>query len=358
MVPPLKYLQHCTPLVLSLFFMHSIAAKPLIIDTDMGIDDAIAVLYLLQRPDIEVKAITIAADGSAHCSPALLNTLGLLQLTHHTHIPVACGQDKPLKGNHHFPAWILTESDTLAGVATQLPKGIPQVQGSAVDLLIAKVISSPTPVTLVALGPLTNIAQALQKAPLIKRNIRSIYIMGGALHVPGNIHQVAPSNHNTTAEWNIYIDPVAAQIVFKQKIPIILVPLDLTNQHPIDLNFYKSLKSNHHSPAASFVFTLLKRNFNMIKTKQWYFWDPLAAVIASDPALVILKTERVTIMLKPNNQSGTTSMNSKGAPTAIGLYVNPKAFKKRLVKYLNHHARTPCRDALALSVVHHISCNI
>lgn len=93
------------------------ALRPFIIDTDVGVDDAIAILYLLKYPTIQIKAITISGDGNAHCKPAIRNTLGLLRMMHELAIPVACGQETPLMGNHHFPAKVLDESDTLALLA-------------------------------------------------------------------------------------------------------------------------------------------------------------------------------------------------------------------------------------------------
>ena len=180
-----KYLTHCfsTCLAIVTIFVTSVAytAKPFIIDTDAGIDDVIAILYLLQRPDIQIKAITIAADGSAHCKPALHNIHGLLQLAKHPNIPIACGMNKPMFGEHHFPVSILNESDTLAGTAKLLPHLRPDTQKDAVDLIIKTILEASEPITILAIGPLTNIAQALQKAPQIKKHIKSIYIMGGGL---------------------------------------------------------------------------------------------------------------------------------------------------------------------------------
>ena len=314
-----------------------IEATPFIIDTDLGVDDAIAILYLLKQPEIEIKAITIVGNGSAHCQPALSNTFGILKMIHKTQIPIACGQAYPLQGNHHFPQWIIQETDSLAGAATLLPKTkSPSISQSAVDLLIKSLEQSDESITIVAIGPLTNIAQALQKKPSIKQHIRAIYIMGGALNVPGNIQQVEPTIPNKTAEWNIYIDPKAAQIVFNQKIPIILIPLDLTNQHPIDLNFYNALKINHRTPAASFIFTLLQKNLSMIKNKEWYFWDPLAAVIATDNSIAEFRNLRVRIRMEPEDQSGTIVIDEhNGELISVATQINAQRFKIALLG--QHH---------------------
>lgn len=314
------------------------ALRPFIIDTDVGVDDAIAILYLLKHPDIQVKAITISGDGNAHCKPALSNTLGLLRMMQKPSIPVACGQEQPLMSHHHFPAKVLEESDSLAGAALLLPTPYPNPNNkrSAVDLMIKTIQNSSEPVTILAIGPLTNIAQALQKAPQIKKNIRAIYIMGGAIHVPGNIPAIEPTSKNISAEWNIYIDPLAAQIVLSQKIPIVLVPLDITNRLPIDMKFYDAIKKNHQSPAAAFVFTILKNNISMIRENGWYFWDPLAAVISSDESIARFQTRYVKILLAPEIQSGTTTIEQTSKfNLRVVTYVNKRQFKMMLLKYLN-----------------------
>ena len=314
------------------------ALRPFIIDTDVGVDDAIAMLYLLQHPEIQIKAITITGDGNAHCKPALRNTLGLLRMMNQPSIPVACGQEKPLMGNHHFPTNVLNESDTLAGADLLLPPPYPKRNNrhTAVDLMIKTLQNSSEPVTILAIGPLTNIAQALQKEPQIKNHIRTIYIMGGAIHAAGNIPAVVPTSKNISAEWNIYIDPLAAQIVLNKKIPIVLIPLDITAQLPIDMKFYNTIKKNHQSPAATFVFTLLKNNISMIREHGWYFWDPLAAVISSDESIARFQTQRIKVLLEPEIRSGSTIIDrNNGFNVRVVTYVNKKQFKIILLKYLN-----------------------
>ncbi len=312
------------------------AQRPFIIDTDVGVDDVVAILYLLQYPQIQIQAITIESDGNAHCQPALNNTLGLLLMMKQPLIPVACGQEKPLSGNHHFPDKILEESDTLAGAAQLLPYSQLNSKFNAVDLMIKTIQNASAPVTILAIGPLTNIAQALQKAPQIKKKIRAIYIMGGAIQTIGNISAIDPKSDNLTAEWNIYIDPLAAQIVLSQKIPVVLVPLDITNQLPIDMNFYNAIKQRHKSPAANFVFVLLKNNINMIHKHYWYFWDPLAAVIASDDSIAHFKTQHIKVILSPEIKSGATVIDPKEKNKVyVVTQVDKKRFEIMLLHYLD-----------------------
>lgn len=314
----------------------ALAARPLIIDTDVGVDDALAMLYLLKRPEFEIKAITISATGNAACGPAFANTLSLLKLVKHTKIPVACGRSQPLSGRHHFPASVLAESATLAGSSQFLPRVQAKPRQQAVALLIKVLQSSHEPVTLVAIGPLTNIAEALQKAPQIKSHIRALVIMGGALRVPGNVGEVDASIKNQGAEWNFYLDPLAAQRVFKAKLPLILVPLDVTNKLPLDLSFYERLKHQHRTPEATYVYRLLRMHRKSLQAKEWYFWDPLAAVIASDETVAVYKEEALKILLGPETESGRVVVsNSSGQRFRVTEKVDENRFKQLLIDALN-----------------------
>lgn len=312
------------------------ARRPFIIDTDVGVDDVIAIFYLLQRPDIDVKAITIASTGNAHCLPALRNVLGLLKLMKRNDIPVECGPLNPLNGQHHFPDSVLEEADTLSGTAKLLPQVTATSQQKGVELLIETIQKSKQPITILAIGPLTNIAEALQRAPKIKNNIQAIYILGGAINVPGNLSSVGVPKSNKTAEWNIYIDPIAAAIVLNHSIPIVLVPLDATNTVPMDMDFYKALKKNHRSPAANFIFTLLNKNLQMLTAQQWYFWDPLSAVIASDESIASFTIQPLRVVLAPEVQSGRIIIDTvNGQNIRIATQVNQKKFKEMLLNGLN-----------------------
>ncbi len=316
--------------------VQAVRPRPFIIDTDVGVDDVIAILYMLNRPDVDVKAITIASTGNAHCLPALRNTLALLKLMNREDIPADCGPLKPLAGDHRFPESVLNESDNLAGAAKFLPKVNASTQQRGVDLLIKTIQDSKRPVTILAIGPLTNIAQALKKAPEIKNHIQAVYIMGGAVSVPGNLNDAGVSMDNKTAEWNIYLDPLAASIVFNADIPVILVPLDVTNTVPVNMNFYHALKKNHRTLAANFAFRLFNDNLKMLKANQWYFWDPLSAVIASDESVAGFETKPLRVLLTPEIESGRTALDNRtGQNIRVAVKVDTNKFTGLLLEGLN-----------------------
>jgi pyrimidine-specific ribonucleoside hydrolase len=209
--------------------------KPVIFDTDMAHEDMFSALFLLSHPGVDVRAITVSGTGEAHCGPGISNALGLVAVSGHEDIPVACGKEMPLAGNHVFPADWRQAADEAYGVT--IPAGGAASALNASDLIVDILQSSNERITIVAVGPLTNIAEAIQKSPEIRANIHEIYVMGGALKVEGNVGNSGVGIQNEYAEWNIYIDPTAANIVFNSGIPIILVPLDATQHVPVTRNF-------------------------------------------------------------------------------------------------------------------------
>lgn len=309
--------------------------REFIIDTDMGTDDAIAIAYFLKRPDITVKAILIEGNGDAHCLPAYENALGLLKLLHYSNIPVACGRPTSYVGGHFFPDKFRIENDTFANQLLPrfkffFPKMI------AKDLLISMLQSSPLPIEILALGPLTTLADALEQEPTIKNKIRMIYMMGGAVYVPGNIISVDPLQNNRVAEWNIYFDPYAANLVFHSGVPITLVPLDVTNSVPLDQNFYHRIQSRRASSASEFVYQLIDKNKQQFMNSEWYFWDSMAAVIATNEKIARIQWLPLTVRLHPELLSGATVIDKKnGIPIRVALQVDSEQFKNILLAGLN-----------------------
>ncbi len=310
--------------------------RPVIIDTDMAADDWLAILYLLNRPDVSVEAITVTGTGEAHCEPGIKNAMSLAALAGQPDIPVSCGRTTPLQGDHAFPAEWRTRVDTLAGLT--LPSNPASVTPqSAVDLLTAKIKSMPGKVTIIALGPLTNLAEALQSAPEIKENIEMVYIMGGAVDVPGNVGFSNAGIDNSVADWNIYVDPRAAAIVLQSGVPVTLVPLDATNHVPVTPNFVQRLKLNRKTPEARFAFDVLSKTqySNFIRSGTYYLWDTLAAAILTDNSLAVFETRNLSVIEEEGNQSGRTQASENGTPVRVAVDVEAERFKQLFLDTLN-----------------------
>lgn len=202
--------------------------KPVIIDTDMAVDDWMAVAYLLQRDDVDVRAITITADTAATCDAAVRNAMAICALADKPNIPVAAGLPVPLHGNGLQPGW-RDRIDTLLGIELP-PNPNEPVDMKALDLLLRSFGAGDKP-TLLTLGPLSNIAEMLARNRTVVGRMGMTYIMGGAIEVPGNLEGIAGAN--VTAEWNIFLHAPAAAAVFKSGMPITLIPLDATNTAPL-----------------------------------------------------------------------------------------------------------------------------
>ncbi len=306
---------------------------PIVIDTDMGLDDVMAILYLLQRPDMKVKAITVSGTGLVHCNPGAQHALGLIAIAGAQDIPVACGRDKPLQGDRAFPRDWREGADSTLGLTW--PEGGQASSLTAVELLTSIIKPSPQPVTVVTLGPLTNVAEAVQADPKLADNMKAIVIMGGAVDVPGNITDVPLSAPNRTAEFNIFVDPHAAALVLKSGAPITLVPLDATNQAPIPPYFYQVLKDNHTTPAAAAVFDLFKANPHLYQSGTYFWWDPVAAVAATDEDIATFETKKLSVVEAEGAEVGRTQVAHDGAEVRVALTVDAERFEQVFLSTLN-----------------------
>jgi len=193
--------------------------KRIIIDPDPGIDDALAILLALASPEVQLEGLTVV-HGNCSAGQGTRNALSVLELAKVGKIPVAKGCDLPLVQ----PSLLAPETHGNTGLGyAQLPDPAsrPIVQHGS-DFLIEKIMSSPGEITLVAIGPLTNVALAIRKEPRIVQAVRELIIMGGAIRHEGNVTPLA--------EFNTYVDPHAAHIVYHSGMPITLTPLDVTYQ--------------------------------------------------------------------------------------------------------------------------------
>jgi purine nucleosidase len=193
--------------------------KRIIIDTDPGIDDSLAILLALASPEVRLEGLTVV-HGNSSMEQGATNALSILELAGAGYIPVARGCDLPLVQ----PSLLAPETHGNTGLGyAKLPEpgSRPVVQHGS-DFLIEQVMSNPGEITLVAIGPLTNVALAIRKEPRIVQAVRELFIMGGALRHEGNTTPLA--------EFNTFVDPHAAHIVYHSGMPITLTPLDVTYQ--------------------------------------------------------------------------------------------------------------------------------
>ena len=194
--------------------------KKIIIDTDPGQDDAVALLLALASKELEILGITCVA-GNVPLSLTSENARKILELTRYTEIPVFAGADRPIKRTLVTAEHVHGKTG-IDGPVLEKPK-IKLQSKEAIEFIIETILSYPKDeITLCTLGPLTNIGLALQKEPGIKTLIKEIIMMGGGFFEGGNI--------TPAAEFNIYVDPEAAAEVLVSGIPITMLPLDVTHK--------------------------------------------------------------------------------------------------------------------------------
>ncbi|GEB47703.1 nucleoside hydrolase [Streptomyces cacaoi] len=250
------------------------AARPLLMDCDTGIDDALALLYLCLTPGTDLRAVTTVA-GNTGAERSALNTLQVLETVGRTDIPVAAGAETALTGAVHDEVSTVHGEGGLGGVALPPPTAAPDPR-SAVELIVETARAAGGTLDILATAPLTNLALALRAEPRLPELVHHVTVMGGAVHHPGNISPVA--------EANIGHDPEAAAAVLAADWDLTLVPLDVTMRENLTEEQRQRLLASD-SPAGRLAGEILDCYFTFHETTCLPFrgcacHDPLAAAIA------------------------------------------------------------------------------
>ncbi|MEO8287419.1 MAG: nucleoside hydrolase [Chloroflexota bacterium] len=314
--------------------MPSAGAHPVVIDTDMALDDMVAILYLLRRDDVRVEAITVVGTGEVHCAAGVRNARGLLALSGYPQVPVACGSETALGGGHSFPDDWRRSADAAYGLA------LPEVAGnstrlSAPDLLLSIAARNPGKLTLLALGPLTNVAGALQSDPSLATELDAVYMMGGAVDVAGNV--LVAGQDKSYAEWNIYADPASAGVVFDAGLPITLVPLDATNHVPVTAALLDKMAGSHVTPEAAFVYALYDSNRALV-LQEYAMWDTFAAALLTDNSLGTFRTMKLQVR-QNGSEIGRTAPSAQGKQMRVAVSAEQVRFEELFLDTLNGGGR-------------------
>lgn len=293
------------------------------IDCDVGVDDALALILAFHSPELEVKTVT-GVNGNVPVDQVFQNIQKVLSLIQPKNKPlIAKGADRPLKGVPIY-AHSVHGKDGLGGAKIDRKKREEWWQlftGRAEELILKTARQYPDETTLIATGPLTNLALALQRDREGMRKLEGITIMGGAVRTKGNV--------TPHAEFNIYSDPLAAKTVLESGLPITLVSLDVTHQvsltpqwveqrvKPIDNSFSKFLieATGYDSTTRRF------RNKENI-----YLHDPLAVGVVIDPALARREKLSIDVETQEGEYFGKTSEGKEGPKVEVCLGVDANRF--------------------------------
>jgi purine nucleosidase len=248
----------------------------------MGCDDVIAICMMLLANELSIEGISVV-DGVAHLERGVKNILRVLTAANRIDIPVVAGAAAPLFGNAVFPEADRIEADNLPFLQDLLP---PQVQGiplpmSAAEFIYSKVVEHSGEITLVCLGPLTNVAITVEKyGEQFTKSLKQMIIMGGAVYAPGNV-PLQSNPQIKVAEYNMYIDPRAAERVLHSGAKIMLIGMDVTRLVPIELCRERVRGIIPAQPAARVILATIKNATTMA-----YLYDPLAAGVVIDPSII------------------------------------------------------------------------
>ncbi len=260
----------------------------IIFDTDPGIDDAIALLLALRSPELNVVGVT-SVFGNVDVAQTTRNALHLLAVADRTDIPVARGAAAPLVRPFNGGAPEVHGEDGLGNIGVPDPSQAAITQ-SAAQFIVEQVLAQPGEITLVAVGPLTNLALALRLAPEIVGAVRQVVLMGGAAFVPGNVSPVA--------EANILSDPEAAAAVFGAGWPLVMVGLDVTNKIAAD-EAYVSRLAEVGDPFGQFIAQIVPVYFDfhraIYNVNRIHVHDPAAIAYLLQPAL--FQTEQFPVQV-------------------------------------------------------------
>lgn len=251
----------------------------MIIDTDTASDDAVAILMALRSPGVQVDAITVVA-GNVPVEMGARNAGYTVELCG-KEVPVYVGAHRPLVREPHWAYWF-HGPDGMGGMGYPPPRRPPEPE-YAVDVLVDLIRSRPGEYTLVTLGPLTNVALALHRAPDIARKVRQCYVMGGAACTVGNV--------TPAAEFNVWVDPEAARAVFHSGMPILMVGWEhCVGEAALNDEEMAELR-RLDTPWAHFVLdcnrTALEASRTLHGTPGLELPDPVTMAIALDPAVCV-----------------------------------------------------------------------
>lgn len=311
------------------------AKRRVVLDCDPGHDDAMAILLAAASPAIQLEAVTTVA-GNQSLDRTTLNARRVCSVAGIRNVPIAAGCDRPLRRAPIFAGEIHGASG-LDGVDWDEPT-VATDPRHAVDLIIELATSHSQPLTIVAVGPLTNLASALERAPGIADRIERISIMGGAIGL---------GNWTPSAEFNIHADPEAAAAVIASAVPVTLIPLEVTHQ-ALATNDVVARISALDSPVAEMSVALM-RYFAETYERVFGFkapavHDPCAVAAIIEPEIVSTRPMNVAVDTGSELSLGRTVCDVYGTtgrpPNAdVGVDLDPVRFWELMIEALGSYPR-------------------
>lgn len=334
----------------------------LIIDTDMGWDDVLAILLLMKNPNVRILGITVTGCGETHLEDGVYIARALLEMGNCDAV-VCAGEAKPGSYDNRFPDSFREMMDDVCGLRSRMPEPKrPADSRTAWEFMGDVLNNEENQTTIISLGGLTNIVKLLDMDPAPKlENIERIAIMGGALYVDGNVAALNNSRadwdqgpvyaSNRYAEWNIFLDPKAADRIFASSIPLQLIPLDACDYVILDDSYQELVTAT--DPVAQFMLELLKSKTSGSAKESIPLpvFDPLAALAGTD-CLRNIRTEKLRIRVITeqtdyDNTCGKTEITHNGDRPLVNAVIQTSAIEfKDVFSDLANSPLTPVPDKI------------
>jgi inosine-uridine nucleoside N-ribohydrolase len=288
---------------------------PLILDVDTGVDDALAIGYAVNRPEADLLILSTLA-GNTSVLNATENSLRVLGLLGTSQVPVHQGASRPLCRSHRNAAYYHGQNGLGEAELPSVDVPLGPDRGPAAIIRLAK--SRPGEIALVCLGPLTNLAIALNVLPELPSLLRRLVVMGGSFFNRGNV--------TPHAEFNVWADPEAAQQVFSTTFPeAIATGLDVTHQTNL-VPAHWHAANERSDPHAQLVSAVCHQSFEVRSQTEFHLHDPLATAVALDPSLVTLQRGEIAVALTGEEEGKTTWQPAADGSWSVATAVEAERF--------------------------------
>ncbi|MGC7097703.1 nucleoside hydrolase [Amycolatopsis lurida] len=311
---------------------------PVIYDSDLDVDDASTLAYLCvqhREKRIDLRAVTVTNNGFGTPGRARQHAISVLEQCGLPGVPVADGSDT---GVHPAPASTVRDmEEVLTGALGDAGRTPPPSKLTAAQLIAKTLASAKGKVSVLVTGPLSNLARAVPPGSPLAHKVAVAHVMGGAVHVPGNLFGEALPGFDNSQELNIWLDPPSARAAFGA-VPVRLTPLDATNHVLITQAYVDRVGAEGRTPSARIVHSIMTQPImrDGIALQYFYWWDALAAVWAYGDGAVVTEARKTPIVVvQHGEQSGRTAPRAGGDRLLVALGADPVRFEQAFLDGLN-----------------------
>lgn len=307
--------------------MNETTKMPVIMDHDGSADDFLSLILLMKMDLYDLRAITIT-PADCYISNALETTLKILTKLEKENLPVGIGNDR---GLNSFPAAWRAKPKILNALPDLININVDSITEnhlSATETIISALMSNSDKTKILLTGPCTNLVCAIRKEPRIKDKIDEIIWMAGAFEVKGN---VVTYDHDSSAEWNVYWDPISANTLLESNIPIVFIPLDVTNKVPVTIDFLKSLAEfNNFWSRLACQFWATTLDTIPAYEYTYFMWDVLATSYLAIPEAFKTKFSECKVLTSGPSIGNTVFSEGSGNYASVAYDVDLEKFYEYL----------------------------